>query len=199
MKGRESGMPETDFWQSFFDAEQLLTILIPQNTEGIVVEFGSGYGTFTIPAARLFSAQIIGLDIENELINQVRENAHNQGIHNIELRCRDFVENGTGLEDNSVNHVMLYNILHIEHPQGLLTEAFRILAPGGTLSVIHWRADIKTPRGPSLDIRPTPDQCIGWAQATGFSQPDVRNISNAAPYHFGLLLTKPFNSTMEKL
>jgi len=40
---------------------------------------------------------------------------------------------------------MIYNLLHIEQPEKLLKEAGRILKPGGTVSVIHWRSDIETP------------------------------------------------------
>jgi hypothetical protein len=26
--------------------------------------------------------------------------------------------------------------------------------------IIHWRSDIETPRGPALEIRPSPEQCL---------------------------------------
>ena len=38
---------------------------------------------------------------------------------------------GTGLADAAVGYAMLFNILHIEDPVGLLQEARRVLAPGG--------------------------------------------------------------------
>jgi ubiquinone/menaquinone biosynthesis C-methylase UbiE len=82
---------------------------------------------------------------------------------------------------------MVYNLLHLEEPVALLHEACRVLQPGGRLSVIHWRRDIPTPRGPSLAIRPTPGQCKEWIAAAGFHRIQDVDISACCPYHFGLV------------
>jgi len=160
MKGRESGMPEADYWETFFEPSQIVEKLIPANLDGTIVEFGSGYGTFTLPVARAHTVPVIGLDIEADLVTEIQAIALDKGLKNVRLTLRDFVADGTGEPDSSAAHVMLYNILHIENPIGLLAESYCILKPGGTLSIIHWRSDIVTPRGPSLDIRPTAEQCI---------------------------------------
>ena len=55
MKTRESGMPEEEVWRQFFDAEAVLRALKLTEKCRDVVEFGCGYGTFTIPAARIVS------------------------------------------------------------------------------------------------------------------------------------------------
>lgn len=123
-------------------------------------------------------------------LSLVQAIALNEGLKNVRLTLRDFVTDGTGEPESSAAHVMLYNILHIENPMGLLAESYRILKPGGTLSIIHWRSDIITPRGPSLDFRPTAEQCMEWAMKVGFLEPAVMDISEAAPYHFGISLTK---------
>lgn len=189
MKGRESGMPDADYWNSFFDAPEILKRLqvAPRGTES-VVEFGSGYGTFTLPLARMTRGRIVALDIEPGLVRSLAHTARTEGMHNVEVIERDFVGHGTGLADGSVDHALLFNILHIEDPVGLLREARRVLRPGGTVSVIHWRRDIATPRGPSMDIRPSPEQCAGWGRDGGFSQPEFVALGDAAPWHFGLVM-----------
>jgi SAM-dependent methyltransferase len=75
MKTRESGMPSEKMWQSFFDPEPILKRLGLAPTCRDVVEFGCGYGTFTIPAARIASAVVYALDIEPEMIELVRRKA----------------------------------------------------------------------------------------------------------------------------
>jgi hypothetical protein len=55
MKTRESGMPSEEMWQGFFDAETILKKPGLSSTCGSVIDFGRGYGTFTIPAARIVS------------------------------------------------------------------------------------------------------------------------------------------------
>jgi hypothetical protein len=72
----------------------------------------------------------------------------------------------------------------------LIREAFRILMPGGRLAVIHWNYDPTTPRGPSMDIRPKPEQCIGWGKKAGFIFDEMDRF-DLKPYHYGLLLRKP--------
>ncbi len=101
---------------------------------------------------------------------------------------RDFVADGTGLPDASVDHVMLHNILHAEEPLVLLSEALRILRVGGTLGITHWNHDPRTPRGPSMCIRPRPGQCAAWAEAADFSI--VRHHIDLPPYHYGVLAQK---------
>ena len=56
MKARESGMPEESVWAGFFAPEAVLRKLGLTSSCGDVVDFGCGYGTFTIPAARLSPA-----------------------------------------------------------------------------------------------------------------------------------------------
>lgn len=191
MKGRESGMPDEDYWDGFFDADGLIdTLVAGRVTQGDVVEFGSGYGTFTLPVARKISGFVHGFDIEADLVFLVDEKCKRLDLRNVRLETRDFLDHGTGMPDRSVMHVMIYNLLHIEHPVDLLKEAFRILKPGGSVSIIHWRRDIPTPRGPSLDIRPGPDQCKQWGKQAGFDGVEVIEISAVAPYHYGVCLYK---------
>lgn len=187
MKGRDSGMPAEDYWETFFDAAAATPLLLgSQTVSGDIVEFGCGYGSFTIPAARAASGVVTALDIDADMIKTVRQKAAAGKLANIRVEKRDFVANGTGLPTGSQSHAMIYNLLHIEHPEGLLDEARRVLEEGGSLSVMHWRSDIPTPRGPSLDIRPTPDQCRTWMLAAGFSTVDDIELGAYCPYHFGL-------------
>ena len=188
MKGRESGMPEEDYWSSFFDTECVIKKLFKEGgCRGNVAEFGCGYGTFTFSAATHATGTMHTFDIEPDLIRQLQEKARRESISNIVAKTRDFAASGTGLEPGSQSHAMIYNLLHIENPCGLIGEAHRVLHPGGRLSVIHWRSDIPTPRGPSMEIRPTPQQCIVWIEESGFRNTQVIDLQECCPYHFGIV------------
>lgn len=188
MKGRESGMPDEAWWASFFEPEGALDRLLDLGRDdGGIVEFGCGYGTFTLPAARRTRGTVVALDIEPALVEAVRGKAERAGLGNVQACVRDFVADGTGLAGGSQAHAMIYNLLHLEVPLALLREAHRNLAPGGTLSVIHWRSDMPTPRGPSLAIRPTPEQCAAWIGEAGFRELRTVDLQSSCPYHFGLV------------
>ena len=67
-KGRESGMPEASCWETFFNPRCILEKLDCRGTTGDAVEFGCGYGTFTIPAAQHITGRVFALDIEPALV-----------------------------------------------------------------------------------------------------------------------------------
>lgn len=190
MKTRESGMPDEDYWDSFFEPNHVLSELGLTSSCGDVVDFGCGYGTFAIPAARIVSGTVHALDIDEEMVAATVAKARAEGLSNLEAHRRDFVEEGTGLPDASVDFAMLFNILHAEQPEVLLREARRVLRRGGRLGVIHWNHDPMTPRGPSMDIRPRPDQCRQWCIDQDFEE-DGRGIIALPPYHYGLCLIRP--------
>ncbi|MCL4467766.1 MAG: class I SAM-dependent methyltransferase [Deltaproteobacteria bacterium] len=187
MKIRESGMPEQDMWEKFFDPRSVLSTLGMTSRTGNVAEFGCGYGTFTFPAAQIIQGTIFAIDIEPDLISMVEDKARKQHLNNINPVLRDFMADGSGLPDESMDYVMLFNILHLDNPAVLLAEAWRILKKGGMVGIIHWNHDPSTPRGPSLAIRPKPEDCMRWAESAGFHNPSRYDLK---PYHYGITFVK---------
>ncbi len=185
MKTRESGMPDEETWRLFFDPEAILTQLGLDETVNNAADFGCGYGTFSIPAARRIRGILYGLDIDAEMIAACKHHTATSDVHKVQFLQRDFISNGTGLPANSLDYVMLFNILHNEDPLLLLREAWRVLRTNGRVAVIHWNNDPNTPRGPSMSIRPRPDDCICWIKESGFKI--VSGIINLPPYHYGLI------------
>ena len=187
MKARESGMPEERCWEEFFSPEEALKIMNINSRIKDVADFGCGYGTFTIPSAKIVSGKVYAIDIEPEMVGAIKRKTKEKRLNNVKTILRDFISDGSGLNDESVNYVMLFNILHAEEPEKLLREAYRILRKGGKLGVIHWNYDSSTPRGPPMEIRPKPQQCIKWATDVGFSRPRIYKLK---PYHYGIVMVK---------
>ena len=189
MKTRESGMPPEETWKSFFDAPAILSALGLTKHCGDVLEFGCGYGTFTIAAARVIRGTVYALDIDPEMLAATKAQTDAAHLQNVVLRERDFATEGSGLPDGSVDYVMLFNILHAEERMALLQEAQRVLSREGNLAVIHWNHDPRTPRGPSLSIRPRPEECRSWVEQSGFSVVPP-GLIDLAPYHYGFVFTR---------
>ena len=96
MKTRESGMPEEEMWREFFDPEAILRLLKLTSSCRDVVDFGCGYGTFTIPAARIVRGTVHALDIEPDMVSITQAKADAEGLRNVRTYLRDFVSRGHG-------------------------------------------------------------------------------------------------------
>lgn len=180
MKVRDSGMPEEAYWETLFDVPLILMRL------GIgrfhdVAEFGCGYGTFTVPIARAVSGTVYTFDLDPAMLARTAERS--AGLR-VVCEKRDVMEAGFGLKADAV---LLFNILHCENPVTLLRHAAEALKAGGEVLVIHWRYG-ETPRGPSLRIRPKPEQIVEWASEAGLQM--AGEIIDLPPWHYGLALRK---------
>lgn len=181
-------MPDEATWRSFFNPECIVAKLGCGGRDA--VEFGCGYGLFTLPAARLVTGKVYALDIEPEMVAATAQHALREGATNVLAEERDFLAEGCGRPDGSADYAMLFNILHIEESALLLREAFRVLAPGGKAGILHWKNDPRTPRGPSLAIRPSREQCRRLAEEAGFRFVRNEELSCCA-WHWGLIMERP--------
>jgi SAM-dependent methyltransferase len=108
MKTRESGMPDESVWSGFFRPKEVLQKLGLRAHSSDVVDFGCGYGTFAIPAARIVRGTVHALDIEPEMVAATKANAAE--LPNLRAYHRDFVAEGSGLPDRSVGYAMLFRL-----------------------------------------------------------------------------------------
>ena len=99
-----------------------------------VLDYGCGPGSYTTPLEALVakSGKIYALDIHPLAIKKVQRIAAKKHLTNVEIIHSDCK---TGLPDNSVNVILLYDILHdLSDPNVVLEELHRVLKPGGILS-----------------------------------------------------------------
>jgi SAM-dependent methyltransferase len=189
-KGRDSGMPSPRQWESYFDVAGILESVGCHHVCGDVIEFGCGYGTFTVSVAQRLSGTVYALDIDPLMVSATAARVSQAGVENVIVEERDFVTQGCGRAPQSASRVLLFNILHIENPVDLLKEARRVLRPGGLVGVIHWNYDDRTPRGPPLNIRPRPEQCRAWGEEAGLRWVRDERLPSS-PWHWGMVLERP--------
>lgn len=189
-KGRDSGMPTVEQWESYFDPPGILESLGCRDLSGDAIEFGCGYGTFTIPAAQGTLGTVYALDIDPLMVASTAARVSQVGLRNVVIERRDFVTQGCGRHAQSASFALLFNILHIEEPVSLLREARRVLCRGGRVGVVHWNHNARTPRGPPLDIRPRPAQCRIWGEEAGLRWLRDESLSGS-PWHWGMVLERP--------
>jgi len=99
-----------------------------------VLDYGCGPGSYIIPLAELVgkSGKIYALDIHPLAIQMVQNIASKRQLANVETIRSDCK---TGLSDNSLDVVLLYDTLHTSSdPNEVLEELHRVLKPSGVLS-----------------------------------------------------------------
>jgi len=100
-----------------------------------VLDYGCGSGSYIIPLAELVgeSGKIYALDLHPLAIQMVQSIASKKQLTNVETICSDCK---TGLPDNSIDVVLLYDLLHdLSNSDEVLEELHRVLNPTGILSV----------------------------------------------------------------
>jgi ubiquinone/menaquinone biosynthesis C-methylase UbiE len=101
----------------------------------VVLDYGCGVGSYTLPAAEMVGADglVYALDVEPLALKMAQERVARAGLSNVKTIQS---ERATGLPDDSLDVVLLYDVLHgIQDKSALLQELARVLKAGGILSV----------------------------------------------------------------
>jgi ubiquinone/menaquinone biosynthesis C-methylase UbiE/biotin operon repressor len=115
-------------WKSI--AEALIRLLPPLT----IADLGTGEGAFALLLAQR-AQRVIAVDSSARMLEVGREQAARNGVQNIEFRLGDMEE--IPIADGKVELVFFSQSLHHAlHPARALSEAARILAPGGRIVVL---------------------------------------------------------------
>ena len=107
--------------------------------DDIVADVGCGIGYFSIPAAVIIGekGKVYAMDISDEMLKEVQENANENNIANIEIVKT--LENSLIVADESVTYAFICNVLHeTENMGSFLKEVNRILVSEGKVAIIEW-------------------------------------------------------------
>jgi len=99
-----------------------------------VLDYGCGPGGYIVGTAKMVgeSGKVYALDLHPLAIQRVQSIARKKQLANVETIHSDCK---TGLPDNSVDVVLLYDVFHgLSNPQVILAELHRVLRKDGTLS-----------------------------------------------------------------
>jgi ArsR family transcriptional regulator len=111
-------------------AEALLRLMPPM----IIADLGAGEGAFSLLLAQR-ATRVIAVDSSARMVEVAKAQAKKQGVKNLEYRLGDMEE--LPVDDCAVDLVFFSQSLHHAlHPERALTEAWRILKPGGRIAIL---------------------------------------------------------------
>lgn len=188
MRLNETNMPSEEEWERFFRPAAALRKL--GLTDGMTVaDFGCGYGTFSLAAAKIVGPKgtVYAVDIDREMVRRVKARAEGAGLANVKAIVGD-IDSSKGrlplLPMRTADFVILANVIHGARDKiRLLKRASSIARPGGKVAVLNWKI-AETPRGPPMEIRPTPEQTERYFIEAGLTNPEVLGIP---PYHYAVV------------
>ena len=110
-----------------------------------ILDFGCGYGAYTIPVAQIVGEQgrVYALDKDKEALDLLMYRGELEGLNNID-RMKTSGELKIRLSDESVDVVLLFDVFHsfyfpnAKDRRKLLGEIRRVMKPSAFLSVSVW-------------------------------------------------------------
>ena len=105
-----------------------------------VLDVGCGAGSTAIPAAR-FGAEVTGIDIAPNLVEQARKNAEAKGLNNCRFEEGD--AEALAFDDGSFDTVVtIFGAMFAPRPERVSAELTRVCRSGGRIVMANW-----TPQG----------------------------------------------------
>jgi ubiquinone/menaquinone biosynthesis C-methylase UbiE/DNA-binding transcriptional ArsR family regulator len=147
--------------------EDALLALVPAEPAGRLLDIGTGTGrVLELLAPRV--QQALGVDASKQMLALARARLAGPGLGHCAVRLADMYR--LPLPDAAFDTVVLQMVLHhAEDPTGVVTEAARVLAPGGRLLLIDLAAHRRTDLTGKLAHR--------WP---GFSDADIDRMFTGA-------------------
>jgi ArsR family transcriptional regulator len=147
-----------------------------------LVDLGAGTGRMlTLLGGRARRSE--GLDLSRQMLNIARGNVATAGLAACELRHGDILD--TRLADGAADLVVVHQVLHyLGEPAAAVTEAARLVAPGGRLIIVDFaphsleflRVEHRHRRLGFSD-----EEMSRWLAAAGLAEASVTALAPSAP------------------
>ncbi|MBW1880818.1 MAG: methyltransferase domain-containing protein [Deltaproteobacteria bacterium] len=113
---------------------------IPKRKRPRILDIGCGRGTSTLALARLSNAEVVGFDIDETAVNELKRRIEEEGLsHRVSVSVCSLFD--TGFADQSFDILLEEGVLHILDFDEALAECHRLMKAGATLvsaETVRW-------------------------------------------------------------
>jgi SAM-dependent methyltransferase len=168
---------------SYLPPAKILSLLNPPQN-GIVVDFGTGTGTYAFELAKLRpDLNITALDEQEEMLARVKEKLEK----NSNLKIYPLLVKTGALPKLDADRILALNVLH-ELGDEALQDIKQIIKSDGKILFVDWSSEIDRPVGPPRDHVYSIKEAAGRVKQFGFSIQKEERLQ----YHYALVcLAKP--------
>jgi len=182
-------MPDPGWWEALWPDPVGVLAAVGLKPGTDVVDLCSGDGWFTLPIARV-ARSVAAIDIDPNLLEVARKRLAEGGATNCEFILGNAYDL-PGLAPRPADFVFLANAFHGVPDRPRLSQAIRAtLKPGGRLAIVNWHQRLREetvvfgePRGPSTELRMSPDQTIASVEMGGLKFVQTVEVPQ---YHYGV-------------
>lgn len=155
-----------------------------------VADFGCGTGYYVFPIAQKVGETGIvhALDVLESKLEAIKSQAKILGLTNIiASRVNLEKEGGSKLENNSVDWVILSNMLfQNKNKEVVIKEAARVAKPGGKILIIEWKKEGHS-FGLEEDLKISKEEVMELAKKNSLNFSKEIAVSD---FHYGLIFSK---------
>ncbi len=186
-------MPDRNWWHALWPDPDRVSQALGIEPGMTVVDLGCGYGYFTAAIARRVGlGRVIGFDLDPEMLEQAQVAC--AGQPNCDWLLGDAMELSR-LLDEPADYVLIANTFHgAPDKTALSREVAAALKPNGRFAIVNWHARpreettvLDQPRGPSTDLRMSPEQTRAVVEPGGFT---LEKVVELRPYHYGAIFVR---------
>ncbi len=144
------------------------------------LDLGCGAGDYSLHAAGIVgeSGQVFAVDLWEEMLDKIRDDAMVRGIHNVYPVVSD-IQNKIEAPDKSGDICLISHVLHSmgfpTKTDRLFGEVRRVLKAGGKLAIVECKKE-KSSFGPPIELRISPEELEEGIGAFDFSKIDYVDL-----------------------
>ncbi len=154
-----------------------------------VADFGCGPGYFSLPASEAVGEEgtVYAFDVLPSALEAIAGHIKIKNIDNIIVKRVNLEkENGTGLESDSLDWIIIKDVLFQNKDKNLiLQEAKRILKSGGSVLIMEWNENVFI--GPEKELRISKKELSEFIFNEGFI---FKKQADAGNYHYVMIASK---------